>query len=110
MEERRRSKRTALESHLTITRLDGDEHTEVAVEITDVSKSGLGFTADCLLEIGQVYESHLTIWTKEVLHVLLRIVRIELEGTEYVYGATFMGMSDTDAGRIAVYQTFHDEE
>lgn len=109
MEERRKSKRTTLDSKLIIKRLDGGEPAEVAVEIVDVSQSGLGFTADCLLETGQVYEMNLTIWTKEVLHVLVRIARIELRETEYVYGATFTGMSESDARRIAIYQTFHAE-
>ncbi|MCM1112437.1 MAG: PilZ domain-containing protein [Muribaculum sp.] len=110
MEERRRNKRTAMESKLLMKRLDGGEHTEVAIDIVDVSKRGIGFTADCLLEVGQVYESYLTIWTKEVLHAFLRIVRIELKETEYVYGATFIGMPETEANRIEVYQSFHEGE
>lgn len=108
MEERRRNKRTAMDSKLLIKRLDGDEHTEVDIEVMDLSKTGVGFTSDRLLKVGQVYESYLTIWTQEVLHVFLRIVRIELRGTEYIYGAVFVGMSETDASRIEVYQTVNE--
>lgn len=105
MEERRKNKRTAMESRLVIKRLDGDNPVEVAIEIVDVSKTGVGFTAKQLLQIGEVYESYLTIWTKEVLHAFLQIVRIELKGSDYVYGAVFIGMPEMDAARIAVYQT-----
>ena len=43
MEERRKSKRTRMSSNLIIKRLDSGESREVAVEITDVSKGGIGF-------------------------------------------------------------------
>ncbi len=110
MEERRKNKRTAMESELLIKRLDdGANRTEVSVEVLDVSKTGLGFISDQMLQIGEIYEADLTIWTKEVLHVLLRIVRIELKERGYFYGAVFMGMSDVDAFRIEVYQAVHDD-
>lgn len=111
MEERRKSKRTAMESRILIKRLDCAEEnakTEVAIEITDVSKTGIGFASDEILQIGQVYEALLTIWTKEVLHAFLQIVRIELSGSRYEYGAVFIGMPEVDATRIEVYQTIHD--
>lgn len=109
MEERRKNKRTAMESKLLIKRLDGKEPAEVDIEVVDVSKTGVGFVSKQALQIGEVYESYLTIWTKEVLHAFLRIVRIELKDTEYVYGAVFIGMPEMDATRIEVYQTLHEE-
>jgi len=110
MEERRRNKRTTMDSKLVIKRLDGDTHTEISIEVTDVSKTGVGFVTDHPLQIGEVYEAFLTIWTKEVLHAFLQIVRIELKGSDYVYGAVFIGMPEMDASRIEVYQTVHDKD
>ena len=110
MEERRKSKRTSMDSKLMIKRLDGDSHTEIDIEVTDVSKTGVGFIADQPLQIGEVYEAYLTIWTKEVLHAFLQIVRIELKGAEYAYGAVFIGMPEMDASRIEVYQTVNEED
>lgn len=110
MEERRKSKRSTLNSKLIIKRLDGVSHTEVGIEVTDVSKTGVGFVAKQPLNIGEVYESYLTIWTKEVLHAFLQIVRIELKGNEYAYGAVFIGMPEMDAARIEVYQTINEEK
>lgn len=104
MEERRRSKRTSLLSKLIMKELGG-ENKQITIKIIDVSKSGLGFECKEELKIGAVYEAHLTIWTKEVIHAFIQVVRIELKGKKYSYGAIFMGMPDADSARIEVYQT-----
>lgn len=108
MEERRKSKRTSMQSKLIIKRLDSKYDDEVSIEVNDVSKSGIGFSCNEPLTIGAVYESFLTIWTKEVLHAFIQIVRIEMKEKEFVYGATFVGMPEMDASRIEVYQSFND--
>ena len=106
MEEKRHSQRTELTSTLVIKRLDSaDEGLQVTIDITDVSKGGVGFTCNKALEIGAVYESFLEIWTKEVLHAFLEIVRIEKKGDEYIYGSSFVGLPEMEAQRIATYQT-----
>lgn len=108
MEERRKSKRSELKSSIVIKRLDTKEDTEVGIEILDVSKTGVGFSCNQVLNIGAVYESFLTIWTKEVLHAFLEIRRIEKTGESYNYGAVFIGMPELEVSRIAVYQTLEE--
>lgn len=112
MEERRKNKRTDMDSKLVIKRVDGDsEHNgEASIQIVNVSKSGVGFTCEELLLIGEVYEVYLTIWTKEVIHTFVRIVRMELQADGYGYGAVFVGLPEAEAARIEVYQTFNDDE
>ena len=107
MEERRKNHRMNLASRLVMKRLDNPVQGEdVAIEVTDVSKSGVGFTCTEVLTIGAVYESFLTIWTKEVLHAFLEIVRIEKkEDGIFEYGAIFIGMPEMDAARIETYNT-----
>lgn len=108
--ERRRNKRTSMESSLVIKKLGGNgSNKEVSVEIIDVSKSGVGFTCQEPLQIGEVYESFLTIWTKEVLHAFLQIVRIEIVENGYSYGALFIGMPEMESSRIEVYQTVNEK-
>lgn len=109
MEERRRNKRTELQSHLIIKRLDEGGQDEAVIDIIDVSKSGIGFSCAEALSIGAVYESYLTIWTKEVIHAFLQIVRIEMKDNMFFYGASFVGMPEVDATRIGVYQTVNDK-
>lgn len=108
MDERRTAKRTDMPSRIVIKRLDGETGSEITVNITDVSKGGIGFSCTAPLKIGEVYEAYLTLWTREVLHAFLRIVRIRTAAEGYLYGAVFVGMSATDAARIEVYQTVSD--
>ena len=98
-----------LVSTLTVKRLDGSEMSDVDIEIIDVSKTGVGFSCNVPLEIGAVYESNLRIWTQEVLHAFLEIVRIEKQGNTYIYGAIFIGMPEMDASRIETYETVKDQ-
>lgn len=107
MEERRKNRRIGLEAKLLIKRMDQDsEPKEVNIEVTDVSKSGVGFLCPVQLEVGAVYESFLTIWTKEILHVFLEIVRVFDKGEGgYGYGSIFIGMNEQDASRITAYDT-----
>lgn len=108
MEDRRKNSRSRLESKLVIKRLDEKEQ-EMSIDVVDVSKTGVGFTCSEPLMIGSVYETFLTIWTKEVLHAFVEIVRIEKEDNHYVYGGIFVGMPEMEAARIEVYQMFEQE-
>lgn len=107
MEERRRSNRRELTSTIIVKRLDGSPiNEEVQIDIVDVSKTGIGFACSKALEIGAVYEAYLRIWTQEVLHAFLEIVRIEKKDSHtYGYGGIFIGMPEMDAARIEVYDT-----
>lgn len=108
--DRRKDKRSALESTLILKRLDSDSKSEVVIDIIDVSKGGIGFSCKEPLVIGAVYESYLTIWTKEILHAFLQIARIEMKGEAFIYGASFVGMPEIDQKRIEVYQTVNENE
>lgn len=105
MNERRRTQRSELTSRLIIKQVGGNGTDEVAIQVEDVSKTGIGFTCIEPLQIGTVYEGYLTIWTKEVLHAFIEVVRIEKKGDIYEYGAIFIGMPEMEAARIEVYQT-----
>lgn len=110
MQERRKSKRLELESKIIIKSLNdpGEQH-ETTIDITDVSKTGVGFNCDLPLQIGTVYEAYLTIWTKEVIHAFIEIVRIEKQGDHFNYGSTFVGMAGMDVSRISIYDTVNTE-
>ena len=106
MEERRKSERHPLTSTIVIKRLDGGQSDEVTIDITDVSKTGIGFTCSEPLQIGAVYETYLQIWTKETLHAFVEIVRIVKEADrKFNYGCIFIGMPEMDNSRIMVYET-----
>ena len=85
MEERRRSKRLDLSGEILIKELGTNTATSCDIKITDASSAGIGFTTDKQLTIGDNYEANLTIWTKEVLHVFIQIVRAKKVDDIYHY-------------------------
>ena len=101
--EERRARRIDLESTLVVKRIDDGRDEDITISIQDISKSGIGFICDKELELDAVYDSYITIWTKEVIHTLLKIVRKVEKKDGCLYGAIFMGLSDVDAFRIEVY-------
>ena len=109
MDERRRRERTDLEAQLKIKRADGTKIEEFEIDVTDISISGLGFTCAEELELGEIYDGVLTIWTKEKLNVFLDIVRRLEVGDKISYGAQFVGMPDLYKRKIGVYQTVENE-
>ena len=111
MEEKRKHKRLELDVTVELERLDKDGVTTlkfVHVDITDLSRSGIGFRSKQELEVGTYYDTKLTIWTKEVIDAVIEIVRSSETEDGYVYGAEFIGMTDTDALKIDIYQIFNE--
>ena len=110
MEEKRKHKRLELSGELIIKRLGGNEEGQpVQIEISDCARDGLGFTTDAQLTIGNNYEANLRLWTKEVLHVFIQIVRAAKVGDVFQYGGIFIGMPDADKMRIQVYETVEEQ-
>ncbi len=106
MEEKRGSRRMSLSARLLIKNMNdaSAKAEEVEIDVQDVSKTGVGFICDRPLEIGAIYEANLQIWTKEVIHAFLKMVRIEQTKEErYICGTIFIGLPEIDAKRIEVY-------
>lgn len=107
MEEKRRDRRMGLSAKLFIKNMNDDsvKADEVEIEVLNVSKTGVGFICNTPLSIGAVYESRLKIWTDEVIHAFLKVVRIEqTEDERYICGTTFMGLPEMNAKRIEIYE------
>ncbi len=111
MEEKRKHKRLDLYVDIQLERLDEEGVTTlkyVQVDVTDISRSGIGFNAKTQLSVGTYYNTKIQIWTKEVVDTVIEIVRCEEAADGYHYGAVFIGMTDTDALKIDIYQIFND--
>ncbi len=110
MEDKRRHKRLPLAGDILIRELGGELDAELAeIEITDCSQDGIGFITDKALIIGNNYESNLTLWNKDKIHVFIQIVRASKDGDKFRYGGIFIGMPDAERMRIEVYETVEDE-
>lgn len=111
MEEKRRSRRLDLTGEIIIKEVGGPDNGEtVDIKITDASSVGVGFVTDKQLAIGDNYEANLVIWTKEVLHVFIKIVRATVNEDGYHYGGLFIGMPEDLKQRIDVYEIIEDEK
>ena len=112
MDEKRNSRRLDLDVTVELERISDDEGVTtlklVHVDITDLSKSGIGFVSKAKLEIGSFYNTKLQIWTKESIEAVIEIVRSEEKEQGYHYGAKFIGMIESEALKIDIYQLFYE--
>lgn len=112
MDEKRRNKRLDLDVSVQLERLDEAGITTlkyIHVDVTDISRSGLGFTSLQEMEVGTYYDTKIQIWTKEVVDAVVEIVRRDKQADGfYKYGCIFIGMTDVDALKIDIYQIFND--
>ncbi len=113
MIEKRQYKRLGLDVSIQLARLDDDRDSAlkfVHVDVTDVSKSGIGFRSLKRLEVGSYYDTKIEIWTKEVVDAVVELIREEeMPDGSYKYGAIFIGLSNADALKIEIYQIFNDK-
>ncbi|MBO4456893.1 MAG: PilZ domain-containing protein [Butyrivibrio sp.] len=109
MEDRRKNRRLELSGEIIIKEIGGNKYETVEIKITDCSRDGVGFSTPTQLTIGANYEANLTIWTKEVLHVFIQIVRAtKADDKNFHYGGLFIGMPEDMKMRIDVYETVKD--
>lgn len=114
MDEKRGSKRLDISVQVELERIDTkDDVTMVKfidVAVTNISKTGLAFRTKQQLKENALFNAKIQIWTKETIDTIFKIVRIgntdENGLTEY--GCIFVGMTDTDALKIEIYQLFND--
>ncbi|MFV0464931.1 MAG: PilZ domain-containing protein [Lachnospiraceae bacterium] len=112
MQEKRRNKRLDLRVVVQLERLYSQGTTDtkyINVEVTDLSRSGIGFRTSQKLQVDTYYDTQIQIWTKEVIAAVIEIVRTnEDEDGIYHYGASFIGMTDADAIKIDIYNIFNE--
>lgn len=80
------------------------------VEVMNISKSGIGFTTKCSIEISSFYKARLNFPTKDTMDVIIRVVRSQtLEDGRVMFGGTFVGISETDKFKIEVFRLFNEK-
>lgn len=106
MMEKRKCKRSVLNATIQLRQCNGEEHKKLSVDVTNLSREGLGFFTSNELQIGDYYDTEIEIWTKEVIKVVIKIVRKTKNPDKNVisYGGEFIGLSENEKFRIDVYQ------
>lgn len=101
MEERRRAKRMPVTMSLEILNLYKQDNVQVSnlhapIEVTNISKTGMGFISESILPIGYYFNANINLGdSKDILHCVIQIVRSQqLEDNKTTYGSEFVGMAD----------------
>lgn len=105
---RRKYKRHTLSVKLFMTRVDDESGLGIPVEVLDISKAGVGFICRQELMNGVIYKANIKIWTGDVIPAFINVVRVSHQEEGNIYGGVFIGMPETDACRIEVYETYQD--
>ncbi|MCF0132169.1 MAG: PilZ domain-containing protein [Pseudobutyrivibrio sp.] len=113
MEEKRGAKRLDIDVKVEIERIDEPGVTTIKyvdVEVVNISKTGLAFRIEGQeFETGACFDAKIQIWTKETIDTVFKIVRAsKVDDNTNEYGCIFIGMTDTDALKIEIYQLFND--
>lgn len=107
MQDRRRTNRMDLQVTLLLRQIGEKEARGVInVDVFDLSQSGIGFMSDTELNVGTTYESDVHIWTGDIIHAFIEIVRCVKSDQGYKCGGIFIGMPEGDWCRIRVYETY----
>ena len=106
--DRRKYKRHTLSVKLFMTRVDDESQLGIPVEVLDISKGGLGFICQQELMNGVIYKANIKIWTGDVIPAFINVVRVSHQEDGNIYGGVFIGMPETDAARIGVYETYQE--
>ncbi|MBQ3783650.1 MAG: PilZ domain-containing protein [Lachnospiraceae bacterium] len=98
MIEKRRNKRYPVNIELELSKLFRQDYVEMdvsaPVEVTDISKSGVGFSSTCVLPLDYYFNARLELGDPEkVLYCIVKIIRICADGEMNHYGAEIVGLA-----------------
>lgn len=100
MSEKRRNKRLPIDLILEISSLFKQDnikvnHIHAPIEVTNISKGGIGFLSKSVLPVDYYFNAKLVLGHQDsTLYTVVRIVRAESLGEDiYNYGCEFVGMA-----------------
>ncbi|NDL67222.1 PilZ domain-containing protein [Anaerotalea alkaliphila] len=105
MYNRRRHKRVPVRLEISIDRLYNQEEEirpmpDQALEVSDVSKTGLGFESGQDLPLGYYFNAKLVLDEERYFYCVLRIIRKEQVEDAWLYGCEFVGLAQFLADRL----------
>lgn len=99
MRERRRAHRVPYKGVLTIDEVYNQdisikEKRNVNIEVTDISKGGLGFNATESLPLDYYFNAKIDLGNSRMFYCVLKIIRKDETEEGYNYGCEFTGLAD----------------
>lgn len=99
MEEKRRAKRMPISLSLDILNLYKQDNIQVSnlnapIEITNISKTGLGFKTASILPLGYYFNANFKLDENNTLPCIVKIIRSQpIDENITMYGCEFVGMA-----------------
>lgn len=109
MENKRAYPRTPIHIGLRIESLfrQDDERIENInefIEVTDISKRGIGFLSQEELPVDYYFNARICLDEEKRFYCVIKIIRKEKQEQKYHYGCVFVGLAEMLAQMIADYQ------
>lgn len=97
--ERRKNKRFPLNITINIHELYKQDNVKIddldeALEVVDISKSGLGFVCAHELPVDFYFNAKIMIENEKFFFTVLKIIRVEHVEDKFQYGCEFVGLAD----------------
>ncbi len=111
--EKRWAKRMNINATIRLQSINNDRavtyepnRNDFEVEVTNISKGGIGIETTEFLPLNSYYEAKIVLWTREQFDATVEVVRMESKGDSGIisYGCRFVGLSPADQFKIDVYQ------
>ena len=99
MEEKRRSKRMAVDMKLEISNLFKQDNVvikniDAPIRVVNISKGGICFESEAMLPVGYYFNSKIELGdSTNALFAVIQIIRVEKKEEGIFYGCQFIGMA-----------------
>lgn len=109
MSEKRRAKRLPVDIMLRVEMLYKQDHIKLeavneTIEVTNISKTGIGFRSTTELPIDFYFNAKITIDEEKFFFSVVKIIRKELTDGQWHFGCEFVGLADVLSGCIDDYE------
>lgn len=97
--EKRKQKRYPSDIKLTVESLYKQDYVEIEnvnedIELTDISRSGIGFSCTQEFPIGYYFNARIVFDEKRYFYSVIKLLRSEKTDGRYHYGCEFVGLAD----------------
>ncbi len=109
MSEKRRAKRLPVDITLQVETLYKQDHVKLdsvneTIEVTNISKTGIGFRSKTELPVDFYFNAKITIDSEKFFFSVLKIIRKDFAEDYWHFGCEFVGLADVLSGCIDDYE------
>ncbi len=109
MSEKRRAKRLPVDILLEVQTLYQQDYVQLdevneTIEVTNISKNGLGFRCKTEMPLHYYFNARITIDEEKFFYSVVKIIRKEMKADHWYFGCEFVGLADILSSCIDDYE------